>query len=152
MVDGSKESASAAEAAVDLANGSGSELHVVHVLSLKHEPPYPRGGTGRTRQAMLEARKLFALTLLDKYVEWIGSVGGRVAASHYREGRPEIEAVRLGDEIGASLVVVGDRKPDWLDRIFPKSLSERVLRLANRPVLVVREPPAGRPQKVPRRS
>lgn len=136
---------------MDLANGTGSELHVVHVVSTKQEVPYPRGGTKAKREAILEAKKLRALTLLDRRVGWMEKIGGRVTASHYREGKPEEETVRLADELDVGLVVTGDRKPDWLDRLLPKSLSEGILRRSSRPVLVVREP-LGNPQKVPRRG
>lgn len=149
VVDGSKESASAAEAAVELANATGSELHVVHAVSTAQELPYPRGGTKGRREAILEAKKLHALTLLDGWVGWIEGIGGKVAASHYREGKPEREAVRLAEELDVGLVVTGDRRPDWLERLLPKSLAGGVLRRANRPVLVVREPRRSSPRTTP---
>jgi Universal stress protein family len=40
--DGSTEASLAEEAAVELSNGTGSELHVVHVLRTTPELPYPR--------------------------------------------------------------------------------------------------------------
>ena len=130
----------AAEVAVDLVNGTGSELHVVHVVSTVQEPPYPRRFAKERTEALLEAKKLHALTLLDKRVAWIEKIGGKVAGSHYREGKPDEEIVRLGEELDVGLLITGDRKLGRFARTIARSFSERVLSRANRPVLVVREP------------
>jgi nucleotide-binding universal stress UspA family protein len=130
----------AAEAAVELANGTGSELHAGHVVSTAPEMPYPRRFAKERTEALLEAKKLHALTLLDKRVAWIEKIGGKVAGSHYREGKPDEEVVRLGEELDVGLVIMGDRNLSWFERTFARSFSQRVLSRANRPVLVVREP------------
>ncbi len=130
----------AAEAAVELANGTGSELHVVHVVSTAPEMPYPRRFARERTEALLEAKKLHALTLLDKRVAWVEKIGGKVAGSHYREGKPDEQVVRLGEELDVGLVIMGDRNLSWFERSFARPFSQRVLSRANRPVLVVREP------------
>lgn len=130
----------AAEAAVELVNGTGSELHVVHVISTAQEMPYPRYYAKERTEALLEAKKLRALTLLDRRVAWIEKIGGKVAGSHYREGKLDEEVIRLSEELDVGLVITGDRKVGWFERAFARSFSERVLSRANRPVLVVREP------------
>ena len=130
----------AAEVAVDLVNGTGSELHVVHVVSTVQEPPYPRRFAKERTEALLEAKKLHALTLLDKRIAWIEKIGGNVAGSHYREGKLDEEVIRLSDELDVGLVIMGDRKLGWFEKAFARSFSERVLSRASRPVLVVREP------------
>ena len=141
VADGSREATLAAEAAVKLVSGTGSELHVVHVISTAQEMPYPRYYAKERTEALLEAKKLHALTLLDKRVAWIEKkIGGKVTGSHYREGKPAEEVIRLSEELDVGLVISGDRKLGWLERAFAKSFSERVLSRANRPVLVVREP------------
>jgi nucleotide-binding universal stress UspA family protein len=60
-----------------------------------------------------------------------------VEASHYREGNPEKEVVKLGREIGAGLIVTGGERRPWFVRIFGSGFSSKVLRKADRPVLVV---------------
>ena len=130
----------AAEAAVKLVSGTGSELHVVHVVSTVQEMPYPRYFEKERAEALLEAKKLRALTLLDKRVTWIEKIGGKVAGSHYREGKLDEEVIRLSEELQVGLVIVGDRKLGWFERAFARSFAERILSRANRPVLVVREP------------
>ena len=130
----------AAEAAVELVSGTGSELHVVHVISTAQEMPYPRYYAKERTEALLEAKKLRALTVLDRRVAWIEKIGGKVAGSHYREGKPDEEVIRLSEELDVGLVITGDRRLGWFERAFARSFSERVLSRANRPVLVVREP------------
>jgi nucleotide-binding universal stress UspA family protein len=130
----------AAEAAVELVNGTGSELHVVHVISTAQEMPYPRYYAKERTEAFLEAKKLRALTLLDRRVAWIEKIGGKVAGSHYREGKLDEEVIQLSEELDVGLVITGDRKVGWFERAFARSFSERVLSRANRAVLVVREP------------
>jgi nucleotide-binding universal stress UspA family protein len=140
VTDGSREATLAAEAAVELVSGTGSELHVVHVISTVQERPYPRYSAKERTEALLEAKKLRALTLLDRRVAWIEKIGGKVAGSHYREGKLDEEVIRLSEELEVGLVIMGDRKLGWFERAFARSFSERVLSRANRPVLVVREP------------
>ncbi len=130
VTDGSREATIAAEAAVELANGTGSELYVVHVVSTAQEMPYPHPLAKERSEALLEARKLHGLTLLDKRVSWMESIGGKVAGSYYREGKPEDEVVRLGEELEAGLVVTGGRKLGWFERAFASDLSGRLLRRA----------------------
>jgi nucleotide-binding universal stress UspA family protein len=52
--DGSTEASLAEEAAVELSNGTGSELHVVHVLHTTPELPYPRSLAKERSEALVE--------------------------------------------------------------------------------------------------
>jgi nucleotide-binding universal stress UspA family protein len=137
--DGSAEAVLAEEAAAALAAGTGSELHVVYVVSTVPELPYPRAAAREQAEAMLERRRLTALRLLDLRVRRVEELGGSVAASHYREGNPEKEVIRLGEELDVGLIMTGGKKRPRIERLFGAGFSERVLRKANRPVLVVGE-------------
>ena len=76
--------------------------------------------------------------MLDDRVRRIGEdLGGTVAASYYREGKPEKEVAVLGEEIDAGLIVVGGRRQAPFERIFAANLAEKVLRRTDRPVLIV---------------
>ena len=130
----------AAEAAVGLVSETGSELHLVHVISTAQEMPYPRYFEKERAEALLEAKKLRALTLLDKRVTWIEKIGGKGAGSHYRGGKLDEEGIRLSEELDVGVGIMGDRKLGWFERTFARSFAERILSRANRPVLVVREP------------
>lgn len=137
--NGSAEAVLAEEAAAELAAGTGSELHVVYVVSTVVELPYPRAAAREQAEAMLERRRLGGLRVLDFRVGRIEELGGSVAASHYREGNPEKEVIRLGEELDVGLILTGGKKRPRLERLFGAGFSERVSRRANRPVLVVGE-------------
>ena len=136
--NGSAESSLAEEAAVELASGTGSELHVVHVVSMVPELPYPRASSRERSEVLLERRRLRGLGLLDARVRRIeGELGGSVTTSYYREGKPEKETILLGEKLGAGLIVIGGNRRPWYERMFAGSgYSERVSRQAGRPVLI----------------
>lgn len=139
--NGSAEAAVAEEAAVELVNGTGSELHVVHVVSTVAELPYPRAAAKERSETLLELRKLRGLALLDARVRRIEEdLGGAVAGSYYREGKPENEVILLGEELESGLIVAGGRRRPWFERVFAGlGFSERVSHRAGRPVLVAAE-------------
>jgi len=66
-------------------------------------------------------------------------LGGTVGASYYKEGRPEEEIAVLGKEIDAGLIMVGGRRQERFERIFGANFAEKVLRRADRPVLIVED-------------
>ena len=126
-------------AAVELSVGTGSELHVVCVVSTTPELPYARRSMRERTEALLEVRRLSGLRVLDNRVRRVEELGGVVSASHYREGDPEKEILRLGEELDAGLILTGGTKRPWFERPFGAGLSERLNRRSDRPVLVVNE-------------
>ena len=145
--DSSKEAGLAARTAAELADKSGSELHVVHVFG--NNPwyaAYPDAtdfdGTEledpvlkEDLQRMSEQR---ARKLLDAEVERLRSVGGTLAQAHLLEGGTPQEIVGLAEEIGAGLIVMGSRGRGGIRRALMGSVSDSVVRHAHCPVLVVR--------------
>ena len=93
-------------------------------------------------EAVLDRRKIRGLRLLQERVRRIEDLGGVVAASHYREGNPEKEVLKLASELDAGLIITGGQRRPWFERIFGAGFSEHVFKRADRPVLVVndREP------------
>ena len=144
-IDGTAEAAPALEAAVDLAGGTGSELHLVHVVSTVPMMPYPGVAGQRKAEAYLEQRRLGGLRLLEYQAGRARDLGWSVAATHYKEGVPEREVLELGKGLDAGIIVTGGQKRPWFARIFGAGFSTKVLRRADRPVLVVgqREPRRG---------
>jgi nucleotide-binding universal stress UspA family protein len=115
-------------------------LHVVYVVSTAPELPYPHSWEKQTSEVLLELKKLQGLEFLDNLVWRIEEeLGGNVAGSHYRDGTPDKEVVRLGEEIDAGLIVIGGRRLRWLEQIFLAGFSEKVSRRAKCPVLMVGE-------------
>ena len=128
--DGSENTAQATKAAVDIATRSGSELHVIHVW---HDVHTPHAHDFVKRELRRQGREI-----LDEEVKRIGEMGGTVTRSHLRKGRTFEEAIKLGDELEAGLLVVGSRGHRGLRRMLLGSHSEDVVHHAHRPVLVVR--------------
>ena len=96
-VDGFRETSSAIQAAVETASGTGSELHVVHVVPTVPELPYLHLAAKERVEDFSEWRRLKGLEVLDERVRRIREdLGGTVAASYYKEGRPEEEIAVLG--------------------------------------------------------
>ena len=137
--DGSEEATLAARAATDIAEKTGSELHVVLVgLSVSYI------GMGPVEIADIPAPSQEELTeeaqrLLDAQSKQIEAAGGIVTQAHLRVGRPDEEIVALAEELGAGLIVIGSRGLGGIRRALMGSVSDSVFRHAHCPVLVVRK-------------
>jgi len=127
--DGSEGAIRATEAASDLANRAGSELHVVHVW---HDVP---GFAHKFVKAELRRQ---GQEKLDEQVSKIEDSGGRVTRAHLRGGRTSNEVIALCDRIGAELLVVGSRGLSPVQRLLMGSHSEEIVHRAHVPVLVIR--------------
>lgn len=144
--DGSDEAELAARAAADVAESTGSELHLVYVEPLPDFMKEDAGTPGYDRRlyGMIEAEGRETL----RKVIWRTKVGGAtVAGAHFRMGCVADEIVRLADELDVGLIVVGSRGLGWIRRAVAGSVSGGVFRQARRPVMVVRakgDPPGGR--------
>jgi nucleotide-binding universal stress UspA family protein len=141
--DGSEEAALAAQTAADLANKTGSELHIVHVRA-RITPHYPGFYIGPevVEEAEEKERKHLdreSQRLLDTQVEQVRAAGGSVAQLHLRFGRPDEEIVAVAEELGARLIVLGSRGRGGVRRALMGSVSDSVVRHAHCPVLVVRK-------------
>ena len=132
--DGSEEAERATRAAVELANSTGSELHVVHVKLLPITPPYPEVLDWRED---LERADREAQELLDEQVKMVEDAGGTVAGVHSREEQPAEEIVALAEELGAYVIVVGSRHRGRIRRALAGSVSDWAVRHARCSVLVV---------------
>ena len=132
--DGSEEAELATRAAVELANSTSSELHLVHVKLIPITPPYPEVLDWREDLEYAEGE---ARELLDVQVKMVEDAGGTVAGVHLREELPSEEIVALAEELGACLIVVGSRDRGRIRRALAGSVSDWVVRHARCSVLVV---------------
>lgn len=146
--DGSQEAELAGRTAADVAEKTGSELHVVHVFGITPwYPIYPEATNfeGAEPEApvleedLVRTSEQRARELLDAEVEKVRSAGADVAQVHLREGGVPQEIVGLAEEIGAGLVVMGSRGRGGIRRALMGSVSDAVVRHAHCPVLVVRK-------------
>ena len=137
--DGSKDAELATTTALELANSTSSELHIV----LVEEPVYayvdPSGYPIITDAELVHELERHARMRLDAEVEKIRSAGGAVAEAHLRVGAAAAEIVDLAEDIGAGLIVMGSRGLGGIRRALMGSVSDSVVRHAPCPVLVVRE-------------
>ena len=143
--DGSKEAELASRTAAELAQSTGSELHVLYVWEAAN--PYVEavglaGDEPVTLRLDAELKRQFdrqARTMLDAQEEKVRAVGGTVAQAHLRMGKADHEIVTLAEEIGAGLIVMGGRGRGGIRRALMGSVSDSVVRHAHCPVLVVRQ-------------
>jgi nucleotide-binding universal stress UspA family protein len=155
--DGSAEAELAGRSAAELADKSGSELHVVHVFGIIPWYPIYSEGTDlaeteqeeqQVEEDLQRTSERRARELLDAEVERIRSLGGTVAQAHLMEGGPAQEIVGLAEEIGAGLIVMGSRGFGGIRRALMGNISDSVVRHAHCPVMVVRKEAAAFPNKI----
>jgi nucleotide-binding universal stress UspA family protein len=140
--DGSEEAELARKTAVDEANSTNSELNVVTVGPWNPDPAYATHEASfrwETYEEVSEGIGKEAQQILDDQVRKIEEEGGSVQEAHLRRGRKDQEIVRLAEQIGAGLIVIGSRGRGGVRRALMGSVSDSVVRHAHCPVLVVRK-------------
>ena len=125
--DGSEEAWIASQMAAGIADGTGSELHLVYV-----------GGTGGADPRVYEQMRQSSRELLDELAEKMRDAEAKITKKHLRNGRPDQEIVALAEELGAGLIVMGGRGLGRMKRALMGSVSDSVVRHAHCPVLVAR--------------
>jgi nucleotide-binding universal stress UspA family protein len=133
--DGSEEATLAAKTAAELAHRTYSELHIVSVADAysSHYDVHKPG--------LVENLRRRAQDVLDDQVKEIEQSGGKVARKHVRASQrhPADEIVRVAEEIGTDLVVMGSRGLGGVRRALMGSVSDSVVRHAHCSVLVARK-------------
>jgi nucleotide-binding universal stress UspA family protein len=135
--DGSEQAELAALRAVDLADATHSELHLVHVgvvPTFLKSYPGTLGYYGKLYEEIEEVSR----ELLRKQSLRVKAAGGTVAGTHLRMGEVALEIVALAEELQADLIVMGSRGLGGVRRALMGSVSDSVVRHAHCPVLVVR--------------
>jgi nucleotide-binding universal stress UspA family protein len=144
--DGSEEAKLAAQTAADLAEKTGSELHVIYVGGEGfYETPLVDLATLEPTLVTREYSDLLSdierteRELLDNEVEQVEAAGGTVTQVHLSMGKAAPEIVVVAGELGAGLIVMGSTGQGGIRRALLGSVSESVVKHAHCPVLVVRE-------------
>jgi nucleotide-binding universal stress UspA family protein len=138
--DGSKEAELATTTALDLANSTNSELHIVLVEEEAYAYVDPSGYPFFPDAELEHELEQHARMNLGAEVEKRRSAGGAVAEAHLRVGAAAAaEIVNLAEDIGAGLIVMGSRGLGGIRRALMGSVSDAVVRHAHCPVLVVRQ-------------
>ena len=137
-IDGSEEAGLAAQAATELSKETGSEVHVTFVLPRPEALIGHHTYSAEVRESVLEQARSEARQFLDGRAEQLRSEGAKVAFAHLRVGEPDKEIIRLSEEIGATLIVMGSRGLGAVRRALMGSVSDSVVKHAHCPVLVMR--------------
>jgi nucleotide-binding universal stress UspA family protein len=132
--DGSKDAELALITAVDVANCTDSELHVVTVAL-----GYPAYGI-HTPEVIEQLREQ-AETVLDEQAKKVRKAGGKVAQAHLRVSvrHRADQIVRVAVDMGAGLIIISSRGLGGLRRALMGGVSDAVVRHSHCPVMVVRQ-------------
>jgi nucleotide-binding universal stress UspA family protein len=136
-IDDSKEAERAIRKAVDLAGGTGSELHVVYVGLLPNFLTRDPDVLGFNRKLYDEIERE-SQEALRKLTWRVKVSGGVVSGSHLRLGGVAEEIVRLAEKLEADLIVMGSRDHTGIRRAIGGSISDFVVHHAHCPVMTVR--------------
>ena len=145
--DGSEAAELATRAAVELAEGTSSELHVVYVEPMPDFMKMNAAGLPGYDRELYEKIDGEGQETLRKLVWRVKAAGGSVAEAHLRMGAVAEEIVAFADELEVDLIIVGSRGLRRMKRALVGSVSESVFRHADCPVMVVRargNPPSPR--------
>lgn len=148
-LDGSELAEKALPLAEGLARASGSTVHLLHVASRLPILEASRASgfeTAQTIEISLEIARRQVQAQVDRGREYLGRVAGRLKASGLavetavREGAADEQIIAYVKEQGIELVVMSTHGYSGLRRFFVGSVTDRVVRSGEVPVLVV--PPA----------
>jgi nucleotide-binding universal stress UspA family protein len=131
--DGSRDAELARSTAMDLAESTNSELHVVTVA-----PGYPSYDVRKPE--VVEQLREQAEMILEDQVKKIEQEGGKVAEKHLRIANRyrADQIVQVAEDVGAGLIIMGSRGLGGVRRALMGSVSDSVVRHAHCPVMVVR--------------
>ena len=132
--DGSEKNMPAVKKALDLARESGSSVYAVYVIDVS---PYTHSQTDLFPDEMFTALKHEGEKVVAKVREM---AGGMKIETHVLSGKPAPVIVEFAEKNTVDLIVVGYQGKSGLDRLLLGSVSERVIRLADCMVLVVKHP------------
>lgn len=132
---GDDNDAAARIVAVDIATRSGAPLHVVHVW-------HPSTAPGSLSGTVMAAH---AASTMAATVQAISDIGGRVMATHLRQGGDADRVLAVANGLHPLLLVVGSRSGTAVQRLFRDSAAEEVVRRSGWPVLVVPAAPLSWP-------
>jgi len=134
-VDFSEPSVKALEYAISLAASFGSRLHLVHVVNNEIEAMgfyVPHMSFEKLDDAMRDSAK----AMLDKFAsKHLGTFVN--AVKEVLEGEPNEEIIQYAKANNIDVIVIGTYGSGYIDKLFFGSTTERILKKAGCPVLVV---------------
>lgn len=131
-IDGSEHATRALRYALDIAGKFGAKVFAVTVVEPTYLPPEPYGLADQVDRARREDAAIILADAVKVAKEMGVAADGTVLF-----GSPADVMTQTADEQQVDLVVVGSRGRGALGRVFLGSVSDRMLHLSKRPVLVV---------------
>ena len=133
-IDGSDPSLKAARMAADIALRFGAQLTLVHVVPKLLLPP---DVYGLTLAEVEREHRAYAEKLLQKAITFLAEPGiDTTSTILYGSPAESIAEEAAGQDVG--MVVVGSRGHGAVARMFLGSVSDRIVHISPKPVLVVR--------------
>ena len=133
--DGSPSAAAAVRLGAEVARGSGARVHLV--TAYPDIPSY--------RETIRSSAKADAIDLQEVAEAVLARAVGETEAegveveTHAREGDPADVIIRVAEELGAELIVVGSRGLTGLERFLLGSVSSKLSQHAPTSLMVVRD-------------
>jgi nucleotide-binding universal stress UspA family protein len=140
--DGSENSEKAANHALWIANESDAEILVLNVFEL-YSPTLvvPFSTIPGSNQDMYEPLKKEAENIAGKFIENLKSAENFHTETNItmvvRDGKPYQEILKTVEEMGVDLIVMGASGRHGFDRIALGSVTERVVRSSQVPVMII---------------
>ena len=132
--DGSEGTSRAVEHALDIAEKYDATAHVVYVVNTSAYSTLPADSNWESITAALEDEGEEATREIGEMME----DAGVDTVTAVEEGIPHKTILRYADENGIDLVVMGTHGKSGLDRLLLGSVTEKVVRSSDTPVLTVR--------------
>jgi nucleotide-binding universal stress UspA family protein len=134
--DGSETANEAADFGIEMIGCSGAKIYAIYVIDIT---PY--------RSVPLD--KIWSKEVLDdfekegheatSYVEKIGKAAGAEVESRVLKGNPAEKILSFAEDNNIDMIIVGSLGKSGYERVLVGSVSEKIIRHAKVPVLVVRE-------------
>ena len=134
-VDFSDHSQRALEEAIGLAKTTGAQLHLLHCYQIHSSAVAPYGIV--VPETFEHDIRMAALQRLSEWREKATAQGVRVQ-EHLTAHFPAEEITATAEHLGIDLIVMGTRGLTGLKHVLLGSVTERTIRLAKCPVLVVK--------------
>ena len=139
--DGSEYSEKAGEHAIWIADKSFSQIIVLNVIDTSYLRSIPQHDLELSLEEQFKAEGNMAVGKFSKKLEESqcdGKCKNVQIISLIKKGKPADEILKTIKEEEIDLVVMGASGKHGLNRLYPGSVTERVVRSANCPVLVVK--------------
>jgi Universal stress protein UspA and related nucleotide-binding proteins len=134
--DGSETANEAADFGIEMVGCSGAKIYAVYVIDTTPYRSVPLDEIW-SKETLDEFEK--AGQEATSYVEKIGKAAGAEVESRVLKGHPAEKILNFAEDNNIDMIIVGSLGKSGYERILLGSVSEKIIRHAKVPVLVVRE-------------